>query len=80
MVMLVKKILRGGKKLADFTFQTTFINEGRKYWNIREYVREALQNGDLTVQEAFARIRNTELGRRLPDSNTEIEAAVYRNR
>ena len=80
LVALVKKALRAGKKVADFTFQTTFIMEGKKYWNIREYVREALQNGDLTVQEAFVRIRDTELGRRLPDSNTEIEAKVYRNR
>lgn len=80
LVMLAKKVLRVGKKVADFTFQTTFVNEGKKYWNIREYVRVALQNGDLTAEEAFVRIRNTELGRRLPDSNTEIEARVYRNR
>ena len=80
LVMFAKKVLRVGKKVADFTFQTTFINEGKKYWNIREYVRVALQNGDLSAEEAFVRIRNTELGRRLPDSNTEIEARVYRNR
>lgn len=80
LVMFIKKVLRMGKKVADFTFQTTFIMEGKKYWNIREYVRVALQNGDLNVQEAYVRIRNTELGRRLPDSDTEIEAKVYRSR
>lgn len=79
-VMFVKKVLRGGKKASDFLFQTEFINQGKKYWNIREYVRQALECGELDVQGAYRRIRNTELGRQLPDSDTELETKVFNSR
>lgn len=79
-VMLVKKLLRGGKKASDFVFQTQYIYEGKQYWNIREYVRQALDMGQLDLQGAYVRLRGTELGRQLPDSDTEIEARVFNRR
>lgn len=79
-VMLVKKVLRGGKKASDFLFQTEFITQGKKYWNIREYVRQALEVGELDAQGAYVRIRNTELGRQLPESDTELEAKAFNMR
>lgn len=79
-VMFVKKLLRGGKKTADIVFQTQYIYEGKQYWNIREYVRQALDMGQLDLQGAYLRLRGTELGRQLPDSDTEIEARVFNNR
>lgn len=66
-VMLIKKIARGGKKVADFTFQSTYISEGQEYWNIREQVRQALQAGTINSQNAVCHLRNTALGRRLPN-------------
>lgn len=79
-VMLVKKLLRGGKKASDFVFQTQYIYEGKQYWNVREYVRQALDMGQLDLQGAYVRLRGTELGRQLPDSDTEIEARVFNSR
>lgn len=78
--MFIKRVLRKGKKMSDAFFQTEFINQGQKYWNIREYVRQALETGELNVQDAYVRIRNTELGRQLPDSDTELEAKVFNNK
>ncbi len=80
MVMLVKKVLRGGKKASDLLFQTEYINQGNRYWNVREYVRQALEIGELDAQGAYIRIRNTDLGRQLPDTDTEIEARVFNSR
>lgn len=76
-VMTVKYLLRCGKKVSDSYFQTEFIQQGRKYWNIREYVRQALESGALDVQGAYVRIRDTDLGRQLPDSDTELEAKLF---
>lgn len=80
MVLLIKKILRIGKKTSDVIFQSEFINQGMRYWNVREYVRQALEMGELDVQGAYIRIRNTELGRQLPETDTELEAKVFNSR
>lgn len=60
-IMLVKKILRGGKKVADFSFQWKYLEAGRAYWNMREQVRVALLNKLIDVQDAEYRLKNTEL-------------------
>lgn len=78
--MFVKKMLRGGKKATDMLFQSEFIAQGQKYWQVREYVRQALAIGELNVQGAYVRIRNTELGRQLPESDTELEAKAFNSR
>lgn len=61
LIMLVKKILRGGKKVADFSFQWKYLEAGRAYWNIREQVRVALQNKSIDMQAAEYHLKNTEL-------------------
>lgn len=78
LVMLVKKILRTGKKVADLTFQTTFINEAKQYWEIRENVRNVLQAGNISPQQAVYHLRNTALGNRLPDFLNLIQENGFR--
>lgn len=64
-VMLVKKVIRGGKKLADFAFQTGYINEAQQYWTMRENVRVALRGGTLSPSDALYHLKNTQLGQRI---------------
>ena len=61
LIMLVKKLLRGGKKVADFSFQWKYLEAGKAYWNIREQVRVALLNKSIDVQAAEYHLKNTEL-------------------
>lgn len=77
-VMLVKKVIRGGKKVSDYLFQTEFINQGKEYWKVREYVREALESQVMTLDDAYYRIWNTELGRQLPDSEYDLQKRIRR--
>ncbi|MBQ3030572.1 MAG: hypothetical protein IJD24_05045 [Agathobacter sp.] len=66
-VILIKKILRGGKKVVDFSFKDNYIHEGQEYWKLREQVRQALQARTINSQTAIQYLRNTALGRRITD-------------
>lgn len=74
---LYKKLNRGKKKLMQSGFRLKLIKDGQHYWHIREYIRQALASGQMTVQDAIIKISNTELGRQFPDTVDEIEANAF---
>lgn len=76
-VALARKTKRGAKKLMETGFRTKLIKDGQQYWHIREYVRQALSVGNLSIQDAIVKISNTELGRQFPDTVDEIEANAF---
>lgn len=62
------------------SFKATLIEEGKQYWHIREYVRQVLQKGELSIEDAIVKISNTELGRQFPDTVDQIEANAFHYR
>lgn len=74
---LIKKIGKGGKKFLELNIKPPLINDGYQYWHIREYVRQALDSGEMTVKDAIVKISNTNLGRQFPDTVEEIEANAF---
>lgn len=72
-----KKTKRGAKKLMQSGFRPKLIKDGQQYWHMREYVRQALASGQMSVQDAIIKISNTELGRQFPDTVDEIEANAF---
>lgn len=76
-VAIAKKTKRGAKKLMQAGFRKKLMNDGQQYWHIREYIRQALDAGSLSVQDAIVKISNTELGRQFPDTVDEIEANAF---
>lgn len=76
-INFVKKLGKGGKKLLKASFTGSLINDGYQYWHIREYVRQALDAGEMTVKDAIVKISNTNLGRQFPDTIEEIEANAF---
>lgn len=79
-VLLLRKIKRGGKRVAGNALRGEFFQAGQQYWKIRQYVCDALNDGLMTTQEAFNKLANTELARMLPDTMEELEASVYYER
>ena len=77
LVNFVKRLGKGGKKLLKDTFTGTLNNDGHQYWHVREYVRQALDAGEMTVKDAIVKISNTNLGRQFPDTIEEIEANAF---
>lgn len=73
----VKKIKQSKKKLMEAGFRPKLIKDGQQYWHIREYVRQALSTGKISVKDAIVKISNTELGRQFPDTVDEIEANAF---
>lgn len=76
-VRFVKKLGKGGKKLWESNIKPPLINDGYQYWHIREYVRQALDSGEMTVKDGIVKISNTNLGRQFPDTIEEIEANAF---
>lgn len=76
-VALVRKVLRGTKNLMLASSKAALVEEGKKYWNIREYVRQALQVGELSVENAIVKISNTGLACQFPDTVDQIEANAF---
>lgn len=76
-VNFVKKLGKGGKKLWESNIKPPLINDGYQYWHIREYVRQALDSGEMTVKDGIVKISNTNLGRQFPDTIEEIEANAF---
>lgn len=74
---LGKKIKRGKKKLMEAGYRPKLVKAGQQYWHMREYVRQALASGQMSVQDAIIKISNTELGRQFPDTVDEIEANAF---
>lgn len=74
---LYKKLNRGKKKLMESGYKPKLIKDGQHYWHVREYIRQALASGQMTVQDAIIKISNTELGRQFPDTVDEIEANAF---
>lgn len=72
-----KKLNRGKKKLMESSYKPKLIKDGQHYWHVREYVRQALASGQMSVQDAIIKISNTELGRQFPDTVDEIEANAF---
>lgn len=72
-----KKTKRGAKKLMQSGFRPKLIKDGKQYWHMREYVRQALASKQMSVQDAIVKISNTELGRQFPDTVDEIEANAF---
>ena len=74
---LVRKVLRGTQNLMVASSKAALIEEGKRYWNIREYVRQALQIGELSIENAIVKISNTGLGCQFPDTVDQIEANAF---
>ena len=74
---LYKKLKRGKKKLMESGYRPKLIKDGQHYWHVREYIRQALASGQMSVQDAIIKISNTELGRQFPDTVDEIEANAF---
>ncbi len=75
--IICKKIKRGKKKLMESGYKPKLIKDGQQYWHVREYIRQALASGQMSVQDAIIKISNTELGRQFPDTVDEIEANAF---
>lgn len=76
-IALGKKVHRGGKALLQVTFKSKLMEAGRQYWYMREYIRQALQTGELSIEDAIRKISNTELGCQFPDTVDQIEANAF---
>lgn len=76
-VKLGKKLKRGGKNLMQASFRPKLIKDGQQYWHVREYIRQAMVTGEVSVNDAIVKISNTELGRQFPDTVDEIEANAF---
>lgn len=77
LVMSVKKVGRGGKKVLSGGYKTQLENDGQQYWYVREYVRQALASGELDFKNAMTKIVNTSLAQQLPDTVDKIEANAF---
>lgn len=77
MVMAIKKIGRGGKKVLSGSYKERLECDGQQYWYVREYVRQALARNELDRKNAITKIVNTNLAQQLPDTVDEIEANAF---
>lgn len=53
------------------------IEDAKQYWKIREYIRHALEVGELTPQASLKKLLNAKLVQRFPDTIEEIEAHAF---
>ena len=58
-------------------FEKLLIEDAKQYWKVREYVRHALEMGELTQQESLRKLLNARLVQRFPDTIEEIEAHAF---
>ena len=77
MVIVIKKVGRGGQKVLSRSYKSQLEYDGQQYWYVREYVRQALSRGELDKKIAITKIVNTNLAQRLPDTVDEIEANAF---
>lgn len=76
-VIVIKKVGRGGKKVLSGSYKAQLEYDGQQYWYVREYVRQALLRGELDKKNAITKIINTNLAQQLPDTVDEIEANAF---
>lgn len=55
----------------------TLMTDGKQYWHIREYVRQALDENELTPEEGIKKLLNARLVQQFPDTIEEIEANAF---
>ena len=58
-------------------FEKKLIEDAKQYWKVREYVRHALEMGELTQQESLRKLLKARLVQRFPDTIEEIEAHAF---
>ena len=75
--LIILRIFSRVGRAVKGTYKTSLDNDGEQYWYIREYIRQALDAGELTVKEAILKISNTNLGQQFPDTIEEIEANAF---
>lgn len=74
-VFVVRLIFARPKK-----FQRLLIEDAKQYWKIREYIRHALEVGELTPQASLKKLLKAKLVQRFPDTIEEIEAHAFNYR
>lgn len=50
---------------------------GQEYWQVREYVKDALASGHLDDDSAYRELLDTFLVQQLPDKNSQLRALAY---
>ena len=58
-------------------FKKVLIEDAKQYWKVREYIRHALEMGELTPQASLKKLLNAKLVQRFPDTIEEIEAHAF---
>ncbi|MGF0040284.1 hypothetical protein ACQRBF_05815 [Peptoniphilaceae bacterium SGI.131] len=73
--MIIKKPIKTGSSLIQkHTFKQKLVDAGKKYWHVREYVRQSLDAGSIDRQSALDSLGNTSLLISFPDTKEEILA------
>ena len=75
--MFVGKAGRKGKDALSGSYKNQLESNGQQYWYVREYVRQALANGELDTKSAIVKISNTALAQQFPETVDEIEANAF---
>lgn len=76
--LMIQKLFKiGGNTYARTTYKNRLGNDGKQYWYIREYIRQALETRQITVKEAVVKISNTRLAQQFPDTLEELDAHVF---
>lgn len=76
-VMIVSKAGKKGKDVLSGSYKNQLEANGQQYWYVREYVRQALANGEMDTKSAIIKISNTALAQQFPDTVDEIEANAF---
>ena len=63
--------------MLSASYKNQLESDGQQYWYVREYVRQALANGELDTKSAIVKISNTALAQQFPDTVDEIEANAF---
>ncbi|OKL47036.1 hypothetical protein BSR28_06375 [Boudabousia liubingyangii] len=83
-VFLVKKTGKAGsntvKKQLSKAYKPELDELGRRYWLVREHVRQAVALGELTPFEGVKKLMRTDLVSLLPDSFDELDAHIFNYR
>ena len=74
-VFVIRLIFARPKKV-----QRLLIEDAKQYWKIREYIRNALEVGELTPQASLKKLLKARLVQRFPDTIEEIEAHAFNYR
>ncbi|EHJ51897.1 hypothetical protein [Streptococcus macacae] len=61
-------------------FKRVLVEDGKQYWHIREYIRQALEIGELNPKQSIPKLLNARLVQQFPDTIEEIEANAFNYR